>query len=194
MGELIIGSGTDEIEKNSSIKMTHQENNDEVLYLFRAWKGRGRSRLVIKKNNDMKMKLGSKIMLSKSGKTKVDSEPPAKTASSAKWKKVEGAVDMGQGDDRLHDTSKKMTDLAIVSTILMAGLRTASFKTERSDPTLTGATLALEILSQGGERTLRDFKSSNVKQGKVSVAGQLTLVEHYRMTVPETMTIDEPWR
>ena len=65
-------------------QMTHQENNDEVLYLFRAWKGTGRSRLVIKKNNDMKMKFGSKIMLRKLGKTKVDSEPPAKTASSAK--------------------------------------------------------------------------------------------------------------
>ena len=100
-------------------------------------------------------------------------------------KRIEGNVDMGQGDDRLHDTSKKMTELAMVPTILMAGLRTASFKTERSDPTLTGATLALEILSLSGERTLRDFKRSSVKQGKVSVAGQLTLVEHNRMTVPE---------
>ena len=101
---------------------------------------------------------------------------------------------MGQGDDRMHYTSKMMTELAMVPTILMAGLRKASFKTERSDLTLTGATLALEILSQGGERTLKDFKRSSVKQGKVSIAVQLTLVEHNRMTVPETVTIDEPWR
>ena len=150
--------------------MTHQENNDEVLYLFRMWKGTRRLRLVIEKNNELKMKLGSKIVLRKSGKTKVDSEPPAKTARSAKWKRIEGTVDMGQGDDRLHDTSKMMTEFAMVPTILMAGLRTTSFKSERSDPTLTGATLALEILTQSCERTPRDFKRSSVKQRKVSVA------------------------
>ena len=41
-------------------------------------------------------------------------EPPAETSTSTKRKRVEDAVDMGQGDDRLQDTSKMMTDIAMV--------------------------------------------------------------------------------
>ena len=61
---------------------------------------------------------------------------------------------MGQGDIILPGTSKMMTDVAMMPPILMAGLSSASYKTKRSDRTLTGATLEEEILSQCGERPL----------------------------------------
>ena len=38
-----------------------------------------------------------------------------------------------------------MTDVTMLSPILMAGLRSASYKTKKSDRTLTGATLEMEI-------------------------------------------------
>ena len=84
------------------------------------------SKLVIETINDVKMNLGSTIMLRKSGKSKLDSEPPAITANSAQRKRLEDAVVMGQGDDRLPSTSKMMTDVAMVPSILMAGLRSAT--------------------------------------------------------------------
>ena len=37
-------------------------------------------------------------------------EPKTKTGNSAKRKRVQDSVDMGQGDDRLPGTSKMMTD------------------------------------------------------------------------------------
>ena len=104
--------------------------------------------MVIDKINDMKMKLGSKVTLRKAGKTKVDSEISMKAVNSAKRKLVEEAMDMGQGDERLPGTYRMLTDVAMVPPILMAGLRSASYKTKRSDYTLTGATLEMETLSQ----------------------------------------------
>ena len=58
-----------------------------------------RSKIVIDKFNEMKMKLGSKVTLRKAGKTMVDSEISIKVVNSAKRKRVEEAMDMGQGDD-----------------------------------------------------------------------------------------------
>ena len=74
----------------------------------------------------------------------------------------------------------------------MPGLRSASYETKRSDRTLTGATLEMEILSQCGDSTLRDFKSSFMNHGKGSAVGQLIPVEYNRMTVSKTVSIDEP--
>ena len=148
--------------------------------------------MVIDKINDMKMKLGSKVTLRKAGKTKMDSKISMKAVNSAKRKLVEEAMDMGQGDDRLPGTDRMLTDVAMVPPILMAGLRSASYKTKRSDHTLTGATLEMEILSQCGESTLRDFKPSSMNHGKGSVVGQLIPMEDNRLTVSETLSIDEP--
>ena len=85
-----------------------------------------------------------------------------------------------------------MTDVTMMPNILMAGLRSASYKTKRSDRTLTGATLEMEILSQCAERALKDFKPFSMNHGKGSVAGQLILVEYNRLTMSETVSIDEP--
>ena len=74
----------------------------------------------------------------------------------------------------------------------MEGLKSVSHKTKRSDRTLTGATLEMEILSQCGESTLKGFKPSPMNHGKGSVVGQLVPVEYNRMTVSETVSIDEP--
>ena len=60
LSELLLDSATDESETNSPIKMTPQEDKGEVVYLSRARKGTMRSKLVIGKINEMKMKLGSK--------------------------------------------------------------------------------------------------------------------------------------
>ena len=99
---------------------------------------------------------------------------------------------MGQGDDRLPHTDRKLTDVAMVPPILITGLKSASYKTKRSDRTLTGATLEMEILSQFGEKTLQNFKPSPMNHGKGSVVGWLVPVEYNRLIVSETVSIDEP--
>ena len=48
------------------------------------------------KINEMKMKLGSKVMPRRVGKTKVDSEISIKAVNSAKRKRVEEVMDLGQ--------------------------------------------------------------------------------------------------
>ena len=67
---------------------------------------------------------------------------------------------MGQPDDRLSGMSRTITDVMMVPPILMARLRSASYKTKRSDRTLTGATLEMEILSRRGEGTLQGVRQS----------------------------------
>ena len=101
-------------------------------------------------------------------------------------------MDLGQGDDRLPGTDRMLTDVAIVPPNFMAGIKSASYKTKTSDRTLTEATLEMEILSQFGESTLKDFKPSPMNHGKGSVLGQLAPVEYNRLTVSETVSIDEP--
>ena len=99
---------------------------------------------------------------------------------------------MAQGDDRLPGTDRMLTDVAKMPLILMAGLKSASYKTKRSDRTLTAATLEMEMLSQCGESILQDFKPSLMNHGNGSVIGQLVPVEYNRLTVSETVSIDEP--
>ena len=103
-------------------------------------------------------------------------------------------MDLGQGDDRLPgtDTFKLLTDVAMVPPIHKAGTKSASYKTKKSERTLTGATLEMEILSQCGESTLKVFKPSPMNHGKGSIVGQLVPVEYNRLTVSETVSIDEP--
>ena len=74
----------------------------------------------------------------------------------------------------------------------MAGIKSTGYKSKRSDRTLTGATLEMEILSQCGESTMKDFKPSPMNHGKGSVAGQLVPVEYNRLTVSDAVLIDEP--
>ena len=123
------------------------------------------SKKVIDRTNDMKMKFCSKMTLRKAGKTKVDSGISVKAVNSAKRKRVQEVMDMLQGYVRLPGTDRKLTDVTMVPPILMAGLRSASYKTKRSDRTLTGATL--EKLNQCGERTLRGFEPSSMNYGSV---------------------------
>ena len=122
--------------------------------------------MVIDKMNDTKMKFGSKVKTRKAGKTKVGSEISIKVVNSAKRKRVEEAMNLAQGDDRLTGTNRMLTDVAMVQPILVAGLISASYKTKRSDRTLTGATLEMEIVSQCGESSLQEFKLSSMNHGK----------------------------
>ena len=112
---------------------------------------------MIDRINEMKLKNGSKVTLRKAGKTKVDSEILIIAANSAKIKGVEEAMDMGQCDERLPGTDRMLTVIAMVPPILMAGLKSAIYKTMRSDHSLTGVTLEMEIFSQCGESTLKDL-------------------------------------
>ena len=73
LSKLLIDWATDESEANSPLKMTPQEDKGEVVYLPRTRKGTMRSKMVIDRINEMKMKLGSQVTLRKTGKTKVDS-------------------------------------------------------------------------------------------------------------------------
>ena len=86
-------------------------------------------------------------------------------------------MDLGQGDDRLPGTDRMLTDVAMVPPILMAGIKSTGYKSKRSDRTLNGATLEMEILSQSGESTMKDFKPSPMSHGKGSVVGELVPVE-----------------
>ena len=172
--------------------MTPQEDKGEAVYLSRTRKGTMRSKMVIDKIYEMKVKLGSKVTLRKTGKTKVDSEISMKAVNSAKRKRVEEAMDLGQGYDRLPGTDRMLNDVAMVPPILMTGIKSASFKTKKSDRTLTGATLEMEIFSQCGESTLKDFKPSPMNHRKGSIVGQLVPVEFNWLTVSETVSIDEP--
>ena len=194
LSELLIDSATDESEANSLIKMTRQDDKGEVVYLSRTRRGTMRSKLVIDKINamKMKMKLGSRVMPRRVGKTKVDSEISMKAVNSANRKRVEEVMDLGQGDYQLSGTDKMLTDIAMVPPIPMAGIKSTCYKFKRSDRTLTGATLEMEILSQCGESTVKDFKPSPMNNGKGSVAGQLVPVEYNRLTVSEAVSIDEP--
>ena len=70
-------------------------------------------------------------------------------------------MDLGQGDDRLPGTDRMLTDVA--------GIKLSGYKSKLSDRTLTGATLEMEILSQCGESTMKDFKPSPMNHGKGSV-------------------------
>ena len=192
LSELLIDSATDESEANPPIKMTPQEDKGEVVYLSRTRKGTMRLKFAIDKINEMKMKLGSKVIPRRAGKTKVDSEISIKAVNSAKRKRVGEVLDLGQGDDRLPGTDSVLTDVAMVPPILMAGTKSTGYKPKRSDRTLTGATLEMERLSQCGESTMKDFKMSPMNHGKGSVVGQLVPVEFNRLTVSETVSIDEP--
>ena len=60
---------------------------------------------------DKKLKLGSKVTLRKSGKTKVDSELSVKADNSAKRKRVEDAIGMSEGDERLSGTCNRLADV-----------------------------------------------------------------------------------
>ena len=86
------------------------------------------------------------MTLRKAGKTKVGSEISIKAVKSANRKRVEEAMDLGHGDDRLPGTDRVLTDVAMVPPILMAGIKSTGYKTKSSDRTLTGATLEMEIL------------------------------------------------
>ena len=161
LSELLIDSATHESEANSPIKMTPQEDKGEVVYLSRTKKRTMRSKLVIDKIHEMKMKLGSKVIPRRAGKMKVDSEISIKAVNSAKRKRVGEVMDLRQGDDRLPGTDRMLTDVAMVPSILMAGISSTGYKSKRSDRTLTGATLEMEILSH--------FKPSPMNHGKGSV-------------------------
>ena len=82
LSELLIDSATDESEANSPIKMTPQEDKGVMVYLSRTRKGTMRSKKVIDTIDEMNMKLGSKVTLRKTGKTKVDSEISMKAVNS----------------------------------------------------------------------------------------------------------------
>ena len=86
LSELLIDSATEESEANSPIKMRPQDDKGEVEYLSRTRRGTMRSKLVIDKINEMKLKLGSKVMPRRVGKTKVDLEISMKAVNSAKRK------------------------------------------------------------------------------------------------------------
>ena len=128
----------------------------------------------------------------KAGKMKVDSEISLNAVNLAKRKRVKKIMDMGQGDDRLPGKDSKLTDVTMVPPMLMAGLRSAKYKTKRSDRTLIRATLEMEILSQCGKSTLRDLRPSCMNHGKGSVVGQPNPVEYNRLTVSETVSVDQP--
>ena len=124
---LLLDSANDESEANSPIKMTPQEDKGEVVNLSKTRKGTMQSKLVIDKINEMKIKLGSKVTMRKEEKTKVDSEILIKAVKSAKRKRVEEAMDLAQGDDRLPGTDRMLTDIAMVPPIFMAGKKSTGY-------------------------------------------------------------------
>ena len=78
----------------------------------------------------------------------MDSEVSIKAVNSAKRKRVEEAMDLGQGDDRLPGTDRMLTDVAMVPPILMVRRKSTGYRTKKRDRTLTRATLEMEILME----------------------------------------------
>ena len=113
-----------------------------------------------------------------------------KAVNSAKRKRVEEVMDLGQGDYQLPGTDKMLTDIAMVPPILVAGIESTGCKSKRSDRTLTGAALEMEMLSQCGESEMKDFRPSPMNRGRGGVAGQLVPVECNRLAVSETVSMD----
>ena len=103
--------------------MTPQEDKEEVVYLSRTRKGTMRSKLAIDKIYEKKMKLGSKVTMRKALKANVVSEISIKAVNSAKRKRVEEAMDLGQGDYRLLGTDRVLTDVAMVPPIILEGIK-----------------------------------------------------------------------
>ena len=68
-------------------------------------------------------------------------------------------MDLGQGDYQLSGTDRILTDIAMVPPILMAGIKSFGYKSKRSDRTLTGAALEMEILSQCGESKMEGLQA-----------------------------------
>ena len=116
LSELLIDSATVECEVNSPIKMTPQEDKGEVVYLSRTRKGTMRSKLVIDKINEMKIKIASKVIPRRAGKTKVDLEISIRAVNSAKRKRVEEVKDLGKEDYQLPGTDRMLTDVALFVT------------------------------------------------------------------------------
>ena len=67
MSEFLIDSATEQNKANSPIKTTQPESIQEVVYLIRTQKGTMRFKKMIDKINDMKMKMGTKVTLRKTG-------------------------------------------------------------------------------------------------------------------------------
>ena len=67
------------------------------------------------------MKLGSKVMPRRAGKMKVESEISIKVVNSAKRKRVEEVMDLGQSDYHFPGTDR--TDAAMVPPILVTGIK-----------------------------------------------------------------------
>ena len=84
---MLIDSATDESEANSPQDDAARRQRRSGISV--ESQERMRSKLVIAKINEMKMKLGRKVVLRKSGNTKVDSEISIKAVNSAKRKHVE---------------------------------------------------------------------------------------------------------
>ena len=89
-----------------------------------------RSKMVIERIHEIKFKLGSKVMGRIAGKVNVNPESPARTANLVKMRRMENVDDLGQSDDGSQGISKG-TDLSVVSPILLAGLKSASYKIKR---------------------------------------------------------------
>ena len=68
------------------------------------------------------MKLGSKVIPRRAGKTKVDSEISIRAVNLAKRKRVEEVMDLGQGDYQLPGTDRMLTDVAMVPHFSWQGL------------------------------------------------------------------------
>ena len=95
LSELLIDSAADENEANSPIKMTQQEDKGEVVYLSRSRKETMLSKLVIDKINEKKMKLGSKVIPRRAGKTKVDSKISIKSCQLSEKKTIRRSYGFG---------------------------------------------------------------------------------------------------
>ena len=193
LSELLIDSATDGSEANSPIKMTPQDNEGEVVYLSRTRRGTMRSKMVIDKINAMKMKLGSRVMPRRIGKTKVDSEISMKAGNSAKRKRVEEVMDLGQGDYQLSGTDRILTDIAMVPPILMAGIKSTGYKSKRSDRFLTGVMIAIRWLEAHVRENNRQEAPTREQLRKLDCLKDLDLFETMCKVLNIPMEVKKIW-
>ena len=103
--------------------------------------------------------------------------------------KVPPPNEVGQGDSTRHGCREKENQ---VPTMLLAGLISTASKPKKSERTLAGTRLEMEVISQCGSGGLEDYKPSRTNMAKTKMEGQLDVVEYSRIIVPESVHMTDP--
>ena len=76
--------------------------------------------------------------------------------------------------------------------LLWAGLTTTATRSKKNARTLADTKLEMELISECGSGGLDDYKPSQTYMARMKLAGQLYVVEYSRITVPDSVHMEDP--